>query len=109
MLSYVFLGAAIVFEVSGTMLLPLTQQFTKLIPTVILSVCYLLSFYLLTHAIKTIPISIAYATWSGLGVFLIALFGYLFFKQALNWQTIAGLCLIVLGVIIVNTHSTTHA
>ena len=100
---YIFLIAAIFCEVAGTMLLPVSQNFTKLIPTVALSVFYLTAFYLLTFVVNKLPIAIVYATWSGLGIFTIAILGYIFFKQTLAWQAIAGLFLIVIGVILVNT------
>ena len=85
------------------MLLPVSQNFTKLIPTVALAVFYLTAFYLLTFVVNKLPIAIVYATWSGLGVFTIALLGYFFFKQTLAWQAIIGLLLIVIGVILVNS------
>ena len=103
--TYLFLVGAIFFEVAGTMLLPVTQNFTKLIPTSILTICYLSSFYLLTFVVNKLPIAIVYATWSGLGVFTIAILGYIFFKQNLSWQAILGLFLIVIGVILVNSFS----
>jgi len=103
--TYLFLFGAILFEVTGTMLLPITQNFTKLIPTSILSICYLSAFYLLTFVVNKLPIAIVYATWSGLGVFTIAILGYIFFKQTLSWQAILGLFLIVMGVILVNAYS----
>ena len=87
------------------MLLPITQNFTKLLPTGILAVCYLSAFYLLTFVVNKLPIAIVYATWSGLGVFTIAILGYIFFKQTLNWQSILGLFFIVVGVILVNGFS----
>ena len=101
--TYIFLILAIFFEVAGTMLLPVTSNFTKLLPTSILTVCYLCAFYLLTFVVNKLPIAIVYATWSGLGVFTIAILGYIFFKQTLSWQAILGLFLIVLGVVLVNT------
>ena len=85
------------------MLLPVTQNFTKLTPTVFLSIFYLSAFYLMTFVVNKLPIAIVYATWSGLGVFTIAILGYIFFKQTLAWQAIAGLFLIVIGVILVNS------
>ena len=85
------------------MLLPVSQNFTKLIPTVALAVFYLTAFYLLTFVVHKLPIAIVYATWSGLGIFTIAILGYIFFKQTLSWQAIFGLFLIVTGVILVNT------
>ncbi len=103
--TYFFLTCAIFFEVAGTMLLPVTQNFTKLLPTSILTICYLSAFYLLTFVVDKLPIAIVYATWSGLGVFTIAILGYIFFKQSLSWQAILGLFLIVAGVVLVNTFS----
>ena len=85
------------------MLLPVSQNFTRIIPTVCLTIFYLVSFYLMTFVMDKLPIAIVYATWSGLGVFTIALLGYFFFKQILAWQAIVGLFLIVIGVILVNS------
>ena len=101
--TYFILLIAIFFEVAGTMLLPVTQNFTKILPTTCLSIFYLASFYLMTFVMDKLPIAIVYATWSGLGVFTIAILGYFFFKQTLAWQAIAGLFLIVIGVILVNS------
>ena len=85
------------------MLLPVTQNFTKLFPTIFLAIFYLSAFYLMTFVVNKLPIAIVYATWSGLGVFTIAILGYIFFKQTLTWQAIGGLFLIVIGVILVNS------
>ena len=101
--TYLILIVAIFFEVGGTMLLPVSQNFTKIIPTTILAVLYLSSFYLITFVVDKIPIAIVYATWSGLGVFTIAILGYIFFKQSLSWQAVLGLFLIVFGVVLVNS------
>ena len=101
--TYVFLIGAIFCEVAGTMLLPVSQNFTRVVPTLALSVFYLSAFYLLTFVVNKLPIAIVYATWSGLGIFTIAILGYLFFKQTLAWQAILGLFLIVIGVILVNS------
>ena len=101
--TYAILLVAIFCEVAGTMLLPISNNFTKIIPTVCLAIFYLTSFYLMTFVMDKIPIAIVYATWSGLGVFTIAILGYFFFKQTLAWQAIAGLFLIVIGVILVNS------
>ena len=101
--TYLILAVAVFFEVGGTMLLPVTQNFTKIVPTVTLAIFYLLSFYLMTFVVDKLPIAIVYATWSGLGIFTIAILGYVFFKQTLAWQAILGLFLIVLGVILVNS------
>lgn len=103
--TYIFLISAIFFEVAGTMLLPASQNFTKLIPTIFLAIFYISALYLLTFVVNKLPIAIVYATWSGLGIFTIAILGYIFFKQVLAWQAILGLFLIVIGVILVNTFS----
>ena len=100
--TYIYLIGAIFFEVAGTMLLPVSQNFTKLIPTVLLSIFYLLAFYLLTFVVTKLPIAIVYASWSGLGIFSIAILGYIFFNQTLSYQAILGLFLIILGVTLVN-------
>ena len=105
--TYLFLIGAIFFEVAGTILLPVSQNFTKLIPTTCLAVFYLTAFYLLTFVTNKLPIAIVYATWSGLGIFTIAILGYVFFKQTLNWQSILGLFLIVIGVTMVNLFNKT--
>jgi small multidrug resistance pump len=63
------------------------------------------AFYFLTFAIKEIPLSVVYATWSGLGIFTIAIFGYVFYKQTLSWPAVLGLFLIVIGITLVNVFS----
>ena len=103
--TYAILLVAIFCEVAGTMLLPVSNNFTRILPTVCLALFYLTSFYLMTFVMDKIPIAIVYATWSGLGVFTIAFLGYFFFKQSLTWQSILGLVLIVTGVILVNSFS----
>ena len=103
--TYFILLIAIICEVAGTMLLPVTQNFTKVIPTLCLTIFYLASFYLMTFVMDKLPIAIVYATWSGLGVFTIAILGYIFFKQSLSWQAILGMFLIVIGVTLVNIYS----
>ena len=103
--TYLFLVGAIICEVCGTMLLPVTQNFTKLTPTVFLAGFYLSAFYLLTFVVDKLPIAIVYGTWSGLGIFTIAILGYIFFKQSLSWQAILGMFLIVVGVTLVNMYS----
>ena len=103
--TYLILIIAIFLEVGGTMLLPVSQNFTKIIPTTTLAIFYLLSFYLITFVVDKIPIAIVYATWSGLGVFTVAILGYIFFKQSLSWHAVLGLFLIVLGVVLVNSFS----
>ena len=103
---YIILFLAIALEVLGTMLLPASQNFSKPYPTSILLVAYSASFYLLALASQKLPLTIIYASWAGLGVFSVAILSYFFYKQTLNWQTIIGLFLIVIGVTIVNLYKT---
>ena len=101
---YLMLFVAIGFEVIGTMLLPASQNFTKIIPTSVLLISYGMSFYFLAIVSQKLPLSVVYASWSGIGIFSIAIFSYIFYKQALNWQMALGLFLIVIGVTIVNLY-----
>ena len=102
-MSYIYLAVAIFCEVIGTMLLPLSENFSKPIPSFALIAAYILAFYFLTFSLQSIPIAIVYATWAGLGVLLISILGYILYDQTLQWQSIVGLFLIVIGVILVNS------
>ena len=101
-MAYYYLIGAILFEVTGTILLPVTNNFTRPLVSIIVGVSYLASFYMLTYAVKEIPLAIAYSTWSGLGIFLIAVLGYFIYDQQIQWQSVVGLFMIVLGVTVVN-------
>ena len=101
--TYLILVGAIFCEVAGTMLLPVSQNFTRIIPTTLLAIFYIMALFLLTFVVNKLPIAIVYATWSGLGIFTVAILGYPFFNQALSWLSIIGLFLIVTGVILVNS------
>jgi len=103
-MSYIYLIGAILCEVTGTMLLPVSKNFTKPIISIILVLAYVMAFYLLTFALKEIPLAIAYATWAGMGVFLVTLLGYFFYSDSLQWQSLVGLLLIAIGVAIVNIY-----
>ena len=102
-MSYIYLAVAIFCEVIGTMLLPLSENFSKPLPSFALIIAYILAFYFLTFALQSIPMAIVYATWSGLGVLLISILGYIIYDQTLQWQSIVGLFFIVIGVILVNS------
>lgn len=106
--SYIVLFLAIIFEVIGTMLLPASQNFSKPLPTLVLLFSYGASFYFLAIVTQKLPLSIVYASWSGIGVFTVALLSYIFYKQALNWQSIFGLFLIIIGVTIVNIYKSAN-
>ena len=103
---YLALILAILFEVTGTMLLPVTKEFSKLIPTSLVIIFYSVSFYFLSVAVVKLPLTIVYAYWTGLGVVSVAILSYYFYKQPLNLITIIGLFMIVIGVILVNVFKT---
>lgn len=102
---YLYLGAAIVFEVIGTSALKASDSFTKLLPSIVTVATYAVSFLLLALTLRTIPVGIAYAMWAGVGIVLIAMVGWLWFKQPLDLPALVGLALIVAGVIVVNAFS----
>jgi small multidrug resistance pump len=102
---YALLFAAIALEVIGTTALQLSQQFTRVGPTVVLVVCYVAAFYCLSMTLKIIPVGIAYAIWSALGIVLISAVGLIYFKQRLDAPALIGLGLIIAGVLVVNLFS----
>ena len=101
-IAYGYLGIAIICEVVGTTFLMKSEQFTRLVPTLIMVVLYVISFYLLTQTLKTIPLGIAYALWGGLGIVLTSLVGLVFFKQSLDTAAVVGIAMIVGGVMVMN-------
>jgi small multidrug resistance pump len=96
---------AIVFEVIGTSLLKQADGFTRLWPTLGTVVSYAATFYFLGLALKVVPMGLAYAIWSGLGIVLIALIGLVVFDQKLDLWAVLGLALILAGVIVINVLS----
>ena len=99
MSGWIYLFIAILFEAAGTTCMKLSNGFSAIIPSVLLFVFYMLSFYFMTLALKTVDISIAYAVWAGVGVALITLIGVFFFKENLNLIKVVSIILIVVGVI----------
>ncbi len=106
--TYGSLGLAVICEVIGTSALKESEQFTRLVPTLVMAGSYLCAFYLLSIAIRAIPIGIAYAIWSGLGIVLISAVGLLVFKQELDLLACIGLGLILVGVAVVNLFFQNH-
>ena len=105
-MAYILLALAIVSEVTGSTFLVKSEGFTQLVPSILVVIFYVISFYLLSQVIKTIPLGIAYAIWAGVGIILTALVGYFIFKQSLDFAAIAGIGLIISGVLVINLFST---
>ena len=105
MKNFFFLGIAIIFEIIATSALKKSEQFTQLIPSIVTIVGYFAAFYFLSFAIRTIPVGIAYAIWSAVGIVLISLVGYFVYKQTLDLPAILGIALIIIGVVIINIFS----
>jgi small multidrug resistance pump len=103
--TYASLGVAIALEVIGTTLLQQSQQFTRPWPTLGMALCYGAAFYFLSVVLRTMPVGIAYAIWSGLGIVLISTIGVVLFRQTLDAAALIGLGFIIVGVIIVNVFS----
>lgn len=106
-MKYLFLGLAIVFEVIGSSFMKASDGFTKWIPSAVVVIAYLVCFYFLSLALKTIPLGIAYAIWGGLGIVLTAAVSVFIFKQKLDFPAIIGIALIVSGVVVMNFFSKT--
>ena len=105
MQKWIFLVIAIISEVIATSALKSSAGFTRLWPSIIVVSGYASAFYFLSLTLNVIPIGIAYAIWSGVGVALIALISWLYFKQPLDFAAIVGLLLIVAGVLVINLFS----
>lgn len=106
-MAYVYLMVAIIAEVIATASLKSSEGFTKITPSMVVVAGYGVAFYCLSVVLKSIPIGIAYAIWSGLGIVLITVVGKVFFKQALDLPAIVGMTLIIAGVVVINMFSKT--
>ena len=104
-MSYFYLALAIAAEVAGTSLLKVTEEFTKLIPTTFLVIFYLISFWLMTLALRDLPLGIVYAVWSGLGIVLVAIIGAFIYKEVPDLASMIGMALIISGVIVMHLFS----
>lgn len=107
MQNWLYLVIAIGCEVAATSALKASEGFTRPLPSVVVVTGYVLAIYLLSLTLRTIPVGVAYAIWSGVGVALIAVIGWLFLGQKLDAPAIAGLVLIVAGVVVINLFSRT--
>ena len=106
-MSYFYLALAIAAEVAGTSLLKATEEFSKLVPTTFLIIFYAMSFWLMTLALRDLPLGVVYAVWSGLGIVLVAIIGALVYKEMPDLGSIIGMALIISGVVVMHLFSKT--
>jgi small multidrug resistance pump len=104
-MAYLYLAIAIVAEVAATTALKASNEFTKPLPSLIVAVGYGLAFYLLSLVLRTMPVGIAYALWSGLGIVLVTIASAFFYRQMPDVPGLIGMALIVTGAVVVNLFS----
>ena len=105
MIAFVYLGIAIVAEVIATSALKASQGFSQLYPSIITVVSYAVALYFLSLTMKTIPMGITYAIWSGAGIVLISTVGWILYKQHLDAAALIGLGFMLVGIVIINVFS----
>ncbi len=104
-MGYFYLALAIVAEVVATSALKSSQEFTRVVPSLIVVLGYGIAFYLLSIVLKTIPIGVAYAIWAGLGIALVVAVAAILFRQIPDTPAIIGIGLIISGVVVINVFS----
>jgi small multidrug resistance pump len=107
LLNYIYFIVAVVFEVIATTALKQTDGFTRLMPSLVAVGGYALAFYFLSLPLRTMPVGIVYALWCGAGIIFITAIGWVWFKQALDLPALAGMGLIMAGVVVINLWSKT--
>jgi small multidrug resistance pump len=107
-MTYLYLAIAIVAETIATSALKLSENFSRLVPSLVTVLGYAIAFYFLSLVLRTMSTGVAYAIWSGVGIVLISLIGWLWMGQTLSVPTMFGMGLIIAGVVIVNLSSTAH-
>ena len=105
-MNWLYLAVAIGLEIIGTAALKAADGFTRPLPTIVLTICYIGTYYCLSVAFRTIPIGIAYAIWSGFGIVVISLVGLVIYRQKLDAAGLVGIALIIAGTLVINLLST---
>ncbi len=104
-MAYLYLAIAILAEVIATSALKASEEFTKLYPSLIVVIGYSVAFYFMTLVLRTIPIGVTYAIWSGLGIVLVAIIGIVLYKEIPDVPAIIGMGLIIAGVVVIHVFS----
>lgn len=107
--AYLFLAIAVVCEVVATTALKASEGFTRLVPSLVVVIGYGIAFYFLSLTLKTIPMGVAYALWSGSGIILVSLISFLLYRQVLDLPAVIGIGLILAGVLVINLFSQSSA
>lgn len=102
---YLILAFAVAFETVGTFALKLSDQFSKPLPSILVVLAYAASFYLLSITLRTMSVGVVYALWSGLGIVLVATIGWAVFGETLDLPAIAGLLMIIGGIMMIHLFS----
>lgn len=108
MLGWIYLAGAISLEIIATSALKAAEGFTRPIPTAVVIVGYVCAFWCLSGALRTIPMGVAYAIWSGIGIVVISIVGLFVYRQKLDAAALAGIALILAGTVVINLFSTTR-
>ncbi len=106
-MTYLYLAIAIIAEVSATSALKASEEFTKLMPSVIVVIGYAIAFYFMTLVLRVMPVGVTYAIWSGLGIVLVTIVGIILYDQVPDIPAILGMVLIVSGVVVMHVFSKT--
>ena len=96
---WIHLFTAIIFEVAGTISMRMSEGFARLVPSVLMFVCYAISFVALAFALRKIEVSVSYAVWSGVGTALVTLFGIVYFRESVSVLKIISVALIIIGIV----------
>lgn len=107
-MAYLFLAISIIGELIGTSMLKASQGFTKLYPTLFTVVAFVISFYFISLTLRTLPLNLTYAIWSGVGAVATALISVLIWKEKINTGSVIGISLIVIGVVVLNLFGAGH-
>jgi small multidrug resistance pump len=107
--AYLYLAIAIITEVVATNALKASEEFTKIIPSMIVVAGYGVTFYCMTLLLRTLPVGIMYALWSGLGIVLVTITGAVIYKEIPDVPAVIGMGLIIAGVVVINVFSKTTA
>ncbi|WP_144660811.1 DMT family transporter [Bacillus tropicus] len=107
-MQWIYLCLAILFEVAGTTAMKLSDGLTKLVPSILIFVFYVVSFTFLSFALKGMKMSVVYAVWSGMGIVTITTIGFIYFGESINIIKILAILFILVGVVILNFNSTAH-